>query len=136
MGIETFLVASSVTAVLAQRLVRRNCTYCRTSYQPNAEELAFLQAVGGSVPAAGFFRGVGCNFCAHTGYLDRIGVYEMLPITEGIRDLVLDRASHDEIRKLARAEGMRVLLEEALLLVEHGVTTLAEVLRTVYGTGV
>ncbi|MFL6161822.1 MAG: GspE/PulE family protein [Jatrophihabitantaceae bacterium] len=136
MGIETFLVASSVTAVLAQRLVRRNCGYCRATYQPSAEELAFLQAVGGQVPAAGFVRGVGCNFCAHTGYLDRIGVYEMLPITEGIRDLVLDRASHDEIRKLARAEGMRVLLEEALQLVEHGVTTVAEVLRTVYGTGV
>jgi type IV pilus assembly protein PilB len=136
MGIETFLVASSVTAVLAQRLVRRNCGYCQANYQPSAEELAFLQAVGGQVPAAGFVRGVGCNFCAHTGFLDRIGVYEMLPITEGIRDLVLDRASHDEIRKLARAEGMRVLLEEALQLVEHGVTTVAEVLRTVYGTGV
>ena len=136
MGIETFLIASSVTAVLAQRLVRRNCSYCRTSYQPSAEELAFLRAAGGSVPATGFVRGVGCNFCAHTGYLDRIGVYEMLPITEGIRDLVLDHASHDEIRKLARAEGMRVLLEEALHLVDQGVTTLAEVLRTVYGTGV
>jgi len=136
MGIETFLVASSVTAVLAQRLVRRNCGYCRAEYQPSAEELAFLRAAGGSVPAAGFIRGLGCNFCAHTGYLDRIGVYEMLPITEGIRDLVLDRAAHDEIRKLARAEGMRVLLEEALHLVDQGVTTVAEVLRTVYGTGV
>jgi len=136
MGIETFLVASSVTAVLAQRLVRRICDYCRADYQPSSEELAFLDAVGGSRPAAGFIRGVGCNFCAHTGYLDRIGVYEMLPITEGIRELVLERAAHDELRKLGRAEGMQTLLEEALRLIEQGITTVPEVLRAVYGTGV
>jgi len=136
MGIETFLVASSVTAVLAQRLVRRICDYCRADYQPSSEELAFLDAVGGGRPAAGFIRGVGCNFCAHTGYLDRIGVYEMLPITEGIRELVLERAAHDEIRKLGRAEGMQTLLEEALRLIEQGITTVPEVLRAVYGTGV
>ncbi|HEU5270483.1 MAG TPA: ATPase, T2SS/T4P/T4SS family [Jatrophihabitans sp.] len=136
MGIETFLVASSVTAVLAQRLVRRICGYCRAEYQPSAEELAFLAAAGGKEPAAGFVRGLGCNFCAHTGYLDRIGVYEMLPISEAIRELVLERASHEEIRKLARSEGMRVLLEEALRLIAEGITTVPEVLRTVYGTGV
>ena len=136
MGIETFLVASSVTAVLAQRLVRRVCDYCRAEYQPSAEELAFLSAVGGSPPAAGFIHGLGCNFCAHTGYLDRVGVYEMLPVTDAIRELVLERASHDEIRKLARSEGMRVLIEEALSLVHQGITTVPEVMRTVYGTGV
>jgi type IV pilus assembly protein PilB len=136
MGIETFLVASSVTAVLAQRLVRRICDYCRADYQPNSEELAFLDAVGGSRPAAGFVRGTGCNFCAHTGYLDRIGVYEMLPITESVRELVLERAAHEEIRKLGRAEGMQTLLEEALRLIEQGITTVPEVLRAVYGTGV
>jgi type IV pilus assembly protein PilB len=136
MGIETFLVASSVTAVLAQRLVRRICDYCRTGYEPSSEELAFLSAVGGGRPDTGFVRGVGCNFCAHTGYLDRIGVYEMLPITERVRELVLERAAHEEIRKLARAEGMQTLLEEALRLIEQGITTVPEVLRTVYGTGV
>jgi type IV pilus assembly protein PilB len=136
MGIETFLVASSVTAVLAQRLVRRICGYCRADYQPSAEELAFLSAVGAGQPAAGWVRGLGCNFCAHTGYLDRIGVYEMLPVTDAVRELVLERAAHEEIRKLARSEGMRVLLEEALRLVDHGITTVPEVLRTVYGTGI
>jgi len=135
MGIETFLVASSVTAVLAQRLVRRICEYCREDYRPSAEELAFLEAVG-STPAAGFVRGAGCNFCAHTGYLDRIGVYEMLPVTEGVRELVLERAAQDQLRKVARADGMRTLLEESLQLVDQGVTTVSEVLRTVYGTGV
>src|SRR5205085_834678 len=64
MGIETFLVASSVTAVVAQRLVRRCCTYCRENYQPAAEELAFFKAFEGNPPTSGYTRGVGCNFCA------------------------------------------------------------------------
>jgi type IV pilus assembly protein PilB len=136
MGIETFLVASSISVVLSQRLVRRVCSYCRADYQPSAEELAFLSAIGGGQPVAGFVRGLGCNFCAHTGYLDRIGVYEMLPVTEAIRELVLEHASHEEIRKLARSEGMRTLLEEARRLVDQGITTVAEVMRSVYGTGV
>jgi type IV pilus assembly protein PilB len=135
MGIETFLVASSVTAVVAQRLVRRVCTYCRVPYQPAAEELAFLDAVGGCVPERGFVHGAGCNFCAQTGYLDRIGVYELLTVTDAMRELILDRASHDDLRKVARAEGMRVLQEEALRLVGAQITTLAEVLRSSYVVG-
>jgi type IV pilus assembly protein PilB len=135
MGIETFLVASSVTAVVAQRLVRRVCTYCRVPYQPAAEELAFLDAVGGCVPERGFVHGAGCNFCAQTGYLDRIGVYELLTVTDAMRELILDRASHDDLRKVARAEGMRVLQEEALRLVGAQITTLAEVLRSIYVVG-
>ncbi|MGH3862068.1 GspE/PulE family protein [Actinokineospora sp.] len=135
MGIENFLIASSVTAVLSQRLVRRVCTYCTEYYRPSNEELAFLDAVGGAPPKGGFVRGAGCNFCANTGYLERIGVYEMMPISEPIRDLILTRASHEEFRKQARYEGMRTLSEAAVHLVESGVTTLAEVLRSVYVIG-
>jgi type IV pilus assembly protein PilB len=136
MGIETFLVASSVTTVLAQRLVRRVCEYCRESYWPAAEELAFLDSVspGGNADAR-FMRGRGCNFCAHTGYLERVGVYEMMPVTERVRELVVERAPHDELRKLARSEGMRTLLEEAARLVRSGITTTAEVMRSVYVVG-
>jgi type IV pilus assembly protein PilB len=136
MGIENFLVASSITAVLSQRLVRRVCGNCVESYEPPAEELAFLHAMDGRIPERGFVRGTGCNFCAHTGYLERIGVYELLPVTDAIRESILDRASHDELRKLARAEGMRTLQEEAVRLVETGVTNLAEVLRSIYVVGV
>src|SRR6185437_14382896 len=68
MGIEPFLIASSVSAVMAQRLVRRNCSSCLENYQPSAEEMAFLQAFGGALPLNGFVHGVGCNFCARTGY--------------------------------------------------------------------
>jgi type IV pilus assembly protein PilB len=135
MGIESFLVASSVTAVVAQRLVRRVCTYCRVPYQPSQEELAFLDAVSGRHPDQGFVHGVGCNFCAQTGYLERIGVYELLTVTDGIRELILDRGSHDDLRKVARAEGMRVLQEEALRLVDAQITTVSEVLRSIYVVG-
>jgi type IV pilus assembly protein PilB len=137
MGIETFLVASSVTTVLSQRLVRRVCQYCREPYWPAREELAFLDSVSPGVDAdATFLRGRGCNFCAHTGYLDRVGVYEMLPVSDRIRELVVERAAHDELRKAARSEGMQTLLEEAVGLVRSGVTTVAEVMRSVYVVGV
>jgi type IV pilus assembly protein PilB len=135
MGIENFLIASSVSAVVSQRLVRRVCDNCREHYQPPAEELAFLDTFGGDVPLDGFVRGAGCNFCAHTGFLERTGVYELMPVTDAIRELVVDRASHDEIRKVARYEGMRTLQEEAVRLVGLGVTTIAEVVRSIYVVG-
>jgi type IV pilus assembly protein PilB len=136
MGIESFLVASSVTAVVAQRLVRRVCTYCCEPYEPSPEELGFLRMFGGAPPANGFVHGAGCNFCAHTGYLDRIGVYELMAITDEVRELILDRGSHDDLRKLCHAQGMRTLQEESVRLVEAGVTTPAEVMRAIYVVGV
>jgi type IV pilus assembly protein PilB len=136
MGIEAFLVASSVTAVVAQRLVRRICTYCVEPYQPSIEELAFLKTFGGTPPASGFVHGAGCNFCSQTGYLERIGVYELMAITDEVRELILERGSHDELRKLCRSQGMRTLQEESVRLVESGITTLAEVVRSIYVVGV
>jgi len=135
MGIEAFLVASSVTAVVAQRLIRRSCTYCLEHYEPSAEELAFLSSFGGTPPPNGFVHGTGCNFCSQTGYLERIGVYELLPITDEVRELIAERASHDDMRKLARTQGVRTLQEESLRLVTAGVTTLAEVMRAIYVAG-
>jgi type IV pilus assembly protein PilB len=137
MGIETFLVASSVTTVLSQRLVRRVCPYCRAERAPTPQDVAFLRSVALSEnPGEGtFVHGTGCNFCAQTGYLDRVGVYEMLPITPRIRELVLASAAHADIRRAARSEGMRTLPEEAARLVRAGITTTAEVLRSVYVTG-
>jgi type IV pilus assembly protein PilB len=135
MGIESFLVASAVTGVVAQRLVRRICTHCREPYAPAAEELAFVRSVDGTVPEDGFWHGAGCNFCAQTGFLDRIGVYELMPVTDQIRELILDRGSHEELRKLCRSQGLRSLHEESLRLVEAGVTTPGEVMRTIYVAG-
>jgi type IV pilus assembly protein PilB len=135
MGIESFLVASSITAVISQRLLRRVCDNCQESYQPPPQEMAFLHAMGGHLPAGGFVRGAGCNFCNHSGYRERIGVYEMMPVSDQIRELILNHASHGEVLKLARSEGMQTLQEESMLLVEAGVTNLTEVLRAIYVVG-
>ncbi|MCL2541020.1 MAG: GspE/PulE family protein [Nocardioidaceae bacterium] len=135
MGIESFLVASSVSAVVAQRLVRRSCTSCLEPYQPSADELAFLRSFGAAEPVDGFVHGAGCHFCAHTGYLDRIGVYELLVVTDEVRELIVDRAPHDDMRKLARSQGMRTLQEQGARLVADGTTTPAEVMRSIYVAG-
>jgi type IV pilus assembly protein PilB len=136
MGIETFLIASSVTAVVSQRLVRRSCTSCLEPYQPSPEEMGFLRSFGGGEPVSGFVHGTGCHFCAHTGYLERIGVYELLAVTDEVRELLIDRAPHDDMRKLARSQGMRTLQEQAARLVEDGTTTASEVMRSIYVAGV
>jgi type IV pilus assembly protein PilB len=135
MGIEAFLVASAITGVVAQRLVRRTCTYCKQPYEPSPDELGFLRMIGGDAPEGGFMHGVGCNLCAHTGYLDRIGVHELLAVTDEVREMIIDRAPHDDLRKVARTQGMRTLEEEAMFLVGSGVTTLNEVMRSIYVTG-
>ena len=136
MGIEAFLIASSVTAVVAQRLVRRNCPNCVEVYRPSAEELAFLRSFGAAEPVEEFLHGAGCHFCARTGYLERIGVYELLAVTDEVRELVVERAPHDELRKLALSQGLRTLQEQAALLVRDGTTTAAEVMRSIYVAGV
>ncbi|MFI5731850.1 GspE/PulE family protein [Kribbella sp. NPDC051587] len=135
MGIENFLVASSVSAVIAQRLIRKVCESCRSYYEPPAAEVAFLQSAGADVPARGLVRGIGCTFCAQTGYHERTGVYELLAVTDPIRELVVDRAPLAEVRKVASYEGMRSLQEEGARLAQAGITTVAEVLRSIYTVG-
>jgi type IV pilus assembly protein PilB len=135
MGIASFLIASSITAVVAQRLVRRSCTSCLEPYQPTPEELGFLRNFGeGELPSE-FVHGAGCHLCAHTGFLERIGVYELLAITDEVRELIVDRAPQDEMRKLAQHQGMRTLQEQAARLVQEGTTTAAEVMRSIYVAG-
>jgi len=131
MGIEPFLVASSVLAVLGQRLVRRICPSCKTRYAPAAEELVFYVEAGGN-PKTKFWHGAGCNFCAQTGYQDRIGVYELLRVTEAMKQMILKDASHEELRSLAQDQGMRTLRQEALRLVAEDTTTISEVVRAIY----
>jgi type IV pilus assembly protein PilB len=131
MGIESFLISSSVIAVVGQRLMRRICPSCKTSYAPNSDELAFYEANGGS-ESTEFWFGPGCNYCNETGYLDRMGVYELLRMTPEIKQLVVQRASQDDLREMARSQGMRSLRDEAISLVDQGKTTIAEVVRSIY----
>jgi type IV pilus assembly protein PilB len=131
MGIEPFLIASCLTGVVAQRLVRRICPTCKVPHEPDPEELAYYHQAGG--PQGGeFFRGEGCNFCAGTGFFERIGIYEVMPIGDELKQLVIDNAPQDTIRRAAIGSGMRTLADEALRLVSRGETTIGEVLRTVY----
>ena len=130
MGIETFMVTSAVIGVLAQRLVRRICPECSGPYQPAPEELAFYRSVGGEGTV--FQRGTGCAYCAHTGFYGRIGVFEVMRMTEGIKRLLLRNASPEVVRALATAEGMTTLRTGGIARVDEGLTTIAEVMRSVH----
>ncbi len=125
MGIEPFLVATSTNLIVAQRLVRRICRNCKTVADLPAEALAEV----GLTPDTTVYEGAGCDECNGTGYKGRQGLYEVLPISSAIRELILDRASTTEIRDAAINEGMLTLRMDGLRNIERGVTTVAEVLR-------
>jgi type IV pilus assembly protein PilB len=132
MGIEAVLIASSVLGVGGQRLVRRSCRYCKVPYLPTPQELAFYHDIGGALKNQ-FWSGEGCNLCSRTGYSDRVGVYELLQVTDELKQmLVSGRPSHEEMRHVAMQQGMRSLRQEALALIETDTTTIAEVVRSIY----
>ncbi len=131
MGIEPFLVTSAVVGSVAQRLLRRVCSYCRTPYTPpEAEVIAFQRETGETTGA--FYTGRGCNFCSHTGFQGRVGVFEVLPVTEAIRTLVVKQSPANEIRAQAVKEGMISMRRDGMLKAREGVTTPAEVIRSVF----
>lgn len=127
MGVEPFLVASAVTGVVGQRLVRRVCRSCARRVQPDPHETAFWFEHHG--PTCSFVSGRGCHDCGGTGFRGRIGVYEMLVVDTTMRSLLLERVPLDAARRTAVERGMRPLVDEAMTLVATGVTTIAEVAR-------
>jgi len=131
MGIESFLVASSVLAIVGQRLLRRICPSCKTTYTLTDDEREFYEESGGP-PKTTFYYGSGCNFCSDTGYKDRIGVYELLIMTPEIKRLIVGWATQEELHNMAMKQGMRTLRQEAISLVTQDITTVAEVIRSVY----
>jgi general secretion pathway protein E len=128
MGIEPFLVASSVVAVLAQRLLRQVCTDCKQPYYPADEELIRLGIVPPKVRPT-FYRGVGCPACSQTGYRGRTGIFELLVLDDEIRRLIGNKADAATIRQAAMAKGMVVLKDEGAEKVFQGVTTTEELMR-------
>ena len=134
MGIEAFLVASAVVAVVSQRLLRRICDNCKEEYQPTADELSVYRQHSGGSDKLHFFKGKGCSYCSDTGYHGRIGVYELLRITPELRRLIVGWATTEELRRLAVAQGMRTMLREAMQLVEDDVTTIPEVVKTLFAS--
>ena len=129
MGIEPFLITATVEAVLAQRLVRKICTECRTQFEPSDELLMELQLPIAQARQYKFYYGRGCQRCNNSGYKGRCGIYEMLDVTDDIRDLVSSNANVDEIRNFARGQGMTTLREAGLKLIFDGITTIDEVVR-------
>ena len=128
MGVEPFLVTSTVSGVLAQRLMRALCPQCRAPYDPAPEELAAIHRTAGELTQP-LMKAVGCDACQGIGFKGRTGVYEFLTMTEALRPLIIERASINELRAKARAEGMRSLREDAIGKVLAGVTTVGEMIR-------
>ncbi len=128
MGIEPFLVASSVVAVLAQRLARVICSQCRKPYQPADEELERL-GLGPQKTRPTFYRGVGCPSCGNTGYRGRTGIYELLVMDDQLRGLIGAKAEASRIRELAIAKGMVPLKLDGAAKVMKGITTTEEIMR-------
>ena len=131
MEVETFLVASAVDVVVAQRLARLLCEKCREAHEPNPEELREA-GIDVSRHAGGqFFRAVGCTACSNTGYRGRFGLYEVMPMTEEIERLTVERASSNAIRTVAIEQGMRTLRDDGLEKAAAGLTSIEEIARVV-----
>lgn len=130
MGVEPFLVASSVIAFIAQRLVRVICPKCKIKIKPESEivkELGVPPKMG--ISKVKMFRGKGCEHCRHTGYKGRTAIYEILVVTDQIRELVLKRSSSDQIKRKALSLGMRTLRQDGWEKINMGITTPEEVIR-------
>ena len=130
MGIEPFLVGSSMDCVLAQRLSRRLCEWCKEPFAPTEEELATFNWPAGSVPPPEkLWRPVGCRSCSQTGYRGRLAINEVMPISEEIERMAVSHASATDIHRIAVAEGMTTLREDGLNKAAAGLTTVEEVFR-------
>lgn len=132
MGIEPFLIASSLIGATAQRLARKICPDCKQPYVPPASALEGLGlSTRGKLEEVTFYKGTGCAKCGGTGYKGRTGIHEMMKVDDELRRLILHKASARDISQAARSHGMRTLLEDALVKAREGIITLEEVLRVV-----
>jgi type II secretory ATPase GspE/PulE/Tfp pilus assembly ATPase PilB-like protein len=129
MGIEPFLVSSSLECLIAQRLIRVLCPKCKVMVKPRPELLAQIKDVEFDPHKIEFYEGKGCEECRFTGYRGRTGIYEIILITEPIREMILARASSQQVKQKAVTQGMRTLRQDGLGKVLKGITTLSEVIR-------
>lgn len=134
LGAENFLLASTVNAIVGQRIVRKICDHCKESYVPPAQLIVEMQSILHTLfpissPEIKLYRGKGCSECGSSGYLGRIGIYEVLPATEKVSRIILERADAMAIEKQAMAEGMITMKQDGYLKALRGETTIEEVLR-------
>ena len=136
MGIDAYLVASTVNVAIAQRLVRKICDHCKTPYELTTAEVNNLkrslpERLRRSKLPTTFYGGEGCDACERSGYTGRIGIYEVLMVTPRVREAILNRAPATTLKEIAIEEGMTTMFEDGLLKAQAGTTTLSEVLRTI-----
>jgi type IV pilus assembly protein PilB len=130
MGIEPFLVGSALDCVLAQRLARRLCDWCKEPCVPTHGELVAARwPLTELDPPEKLWRPVGCRSCAGTGFRGRLAIHEVMPVTEEIERLAVAHASANEIERVAAAEGMRSLRHDGLMKAAEGLTSIEEILR-------
>jgi type IV pilus assembly protein PilB len=129
MGVQPFLVASSVMAVMAQRLVRVACPKCKEPYQPDPGELQQCEVTPDELASATFMRGRGCNHCQHSGYRGRLAVFELMQMNSTLREMTFKSEPTQNLRRQARLFGMKTLASDAKDKALQGITTLAEVVR-------
>jgi type IV pilus assembly protein PilB len=130
MGIEPFLISSAVILILAQRLIRKICMDCREPIKVHPQLLIDLGVSPDEVKSLTIYKGKGCPICNNTGYKGRLGLYEVMPMKEEIKELVLSRASTSEVKKEAMRLGMKTLRQSGTLKIKNGLTTIEEVLRS------
>jgi len=129
MGIEPFLLAATLESILAQRLVRTVCIKCKTAYEPTEDEFITLGIKNRDVANQRFYYGKGCETCKNTGYKGRTAIFELMKVDDGIRELILGKASSNQVRIVAQRNGMRTLRDSGILKIFAGLTTIEEVVR-------
>ena len=131
LGVESYMLCSTLAGCIAQRLVRRICPYCKEIYKPSPEEQAFYEIHMGESPHE-LYHGAGCNLCDQTGYQGRMGVYEILELTDNIKEQILGSSTAAQIRATALNNGMISLVKDGMMKVQSGLTTVAEIMRNIY----
>ena len=131
LGVEPYIISSTLVGIVAQRMVRRICTHCHVPSQPSAEEQIAYEEEIKEQPTT-FYSGTGCNLCANTGYRGRTGLFELLVMSEEIRRMLPSNASASDIRAQALGEGMVTMKRDGMLKVKEGITSVSEVLRSVF----
>ncbi len=141
MNTEPFLVASSINVIVAQRLVRHICSQCVTSYFPDEDELKAIERdkklqeivlhFSGEklIKKIRFYKGQGCRVCNNTGYVGRLGIFEIMEVTENLRPLIVNKSNSEDIRQQAIKQGMRTMIEDGIMKVFQGRTTISEIIR-------
>jgi type IV pilus assembly protein PilB len=132
LGIEAFLLTATVEAVVAQRLVRRVCNECKVEYEPTDDMLMELELTPSDVQARTFFYGKGCKECNGSGYKGRIALFEIMVMSDRLRDRIMDGSSTQELQVVAREDGMRTLRDAGLLHIYDGITTIEEVVKETF----